>query len=122
VNRLRIDAGTSLIWFSTLTGMTVSVILVLSSALHQYLFARNLKDYIEQLTTASLTLWDGKTDISKPVALIQEQFPIPIEDFRITYAEILPGPTLKLVGCGTWRSPLPIIDLTIELCQQALAR
>ena len=122
VNRLCKDGGSSLIWFSTLIAITVSVILVLSSALHQYFFARNLKDYLEQLTTASLTLWDGKADVSKEVTVMQEQFATRIEGLRLTYAEILPGPTLKLVGCGIWRSPLPIIELSAELCQVALAR
>ncbi len=122
VNKVCKDGGTSLIWFSTLIGITVSVILVLSSALHQYFFARNLKNYLEQLTTASLTLWDGKADVSKAVTVIQEQFPTRIEGFRLTYVEILPGPTLKLVGCGTWHSPLPVIELSTELCQVALAR
>lgn len=122
VNRLKVESGTSLIWFSTLIAIAVSLILVLSSALHQYFFVRNLKDYLEQLTLSSLASWDGKSEIAQVVELLQAQFPSPISQFSVGSIKILPGPTLEITGCGRWESPLPVMQLGVELCQVALAR
>lgn len=116
------DSGTSLIWFSTLLAVTVSIILVLSTSMHQYLFARALKDYLEQLTVASLTEWDGQGDLVNPVLALQTVFPPQFKDFRVKTVELYPGPTLQIVGCAIWTSPLPVISLETELCQEASAR
>ena len=116
------ESGTSLIWFATLMTVTVSVTLVLSTAIHQYLFARVLKDYLEQLTLATLSSWDGKSEPAVLAHSIQKVFPAQLDSFQIASAQILAGPTLEIIGCAKWHAPIPVFQVSAVLCQSASAR
>ena len=120
--RLANDQGSSLIWFSMLLAVTVSVVLVLSCSIHQYLVARNLKDYLEQLTVATLTAWDGNEDVVNVAGKLKQQFQPRLRGFQINQVQLLGGRTLRIEACANWQAPIPVIEIQTELCQEALAR
>ena len=122
MSRLRQEQGTGLILFATLLGITLSLVLVLSAVLNHYFYARNLTDYLEQLTVATLTVWNQDAEAILQAREIAQKFPSSFENFRLISAEILPGPTLHISGCVRWRSPIPLIEVSTEICRSALAR
>lgn len=122
MNEVRAEDGSSLIWFSTLVGVTVCLVLVLSSAIHQFLFARSLKDYLEQLSLVTLSAWDGKSEVELLVSSMTTEFPTTVPGFQFESIELLPGPTLLLRACGRWVSPIPVVEIATEICESAMAR
>lgn len=114
------DTGSGLIWFIFLIGILLSVIMVLVSATHQYLYSRVLTDYLEQYAIAGKTLIDSGDNLANANDRLQQYFGT--AEFRITSFRRLDSKTLEVIGCGEWRSPIDLVQANRSVCQRALAR
>jgi len=115
------DNGSSLIWFVSLLALVLMVLLVLASSIHQYLFARSLTDYVEQLALAGKTLINqdvGFTDLEKRMQQLPH-FSQPLTDYSMSYQD---GKTLEVRACSKWVSPIPLVSVSRVVCEKALAR
>ena len=122
MNSLAREDGTSLIWFSSVVALIVAVVLVLSLATQQYLFARFLKDYSEQLVVATLTL-QAELGNSKATAeaLVGLDSKSP-KSFEIVSLASPDAKTLVLHACATWQSDIALIPLSHRMCVISMAR
>ncbi|NBW74079.1 MAG: hypothetical protein EBR26_06765 [Microbacteriaceae bacterium] len=122
VNDLRREEGTSLIWFYSVVALIVAVVLVLSLATQQYLFARFLKDYSEQLVLATLTLQaDLESSKATAEALVGLDSKSP-KSFEIVSLTSPDTKTLVLHSCATWQSEIALIPLSRRMCVISMAR
>jgi hypothetical protein len=115
------DDGSSLIWFVSLLAVVLMVLLVLASSIHQYLFARSLTDYVEQLAVAGKTLINQDVSFADLEKRMQQlpHFPQPLTNYSMSYQD---GKTLEVRACSKWVSPIPLVSVSRVVCEKALAR
>ena len=115
------ENGSSLIWFVSLVALVVMVLLVLASSIHQYLFARSLTDYVEQIAVSGKTLINQNVSIAELENRLQQlpHFSQPLTDFDFSYDD---GRTLAVRICSKWVSPFPLVSVSRVICEKALAR
>lgn len=115
------EAGSSLIWFVSLLALTVLILLTLVSSMHQFLFARKLHDYTEQVALAGKTWLLQGVDLGTLEAKLDQlpSFPSFLTKRKIDY---LDGKTLEVELCSTWVSPITLITASAEMCESAKAR
>ena len=124
MSSLKEESGSSLIWFISLLVLVVSICLVLVSSIHQFLFARELKDFVEQYALA------GKAYLDRGSSLVSAKSQLEnlvlnmesIRDLAINNFSLLDANTLQVVACAKWSDPLPVIQVSREVCESALAR
>jgi len=116
------EQGSSLIWFTAIATILLSILLTFASAAHQYFFARKLKDVTEQLV---VTVHSLDPELSSPAAtgaelllVLQKQLP----HLRLQEISVVDGKTLSLIACARWVSPLPIANFEREICQLSRSR
>ncbi len=115
------ESGSSLIWFVSLLALVVLVLLTLVSSLHQFLFARKLHDYTEQVALAGKTWLSQGLTVSEVEDRFSQlpEFPRKITDMKVTYQD---GRTLEVSLCSTWLPPVPAVVGSVEICENAKAR
>ena len=122
----RDDAGSALIWFVFLVAFLTLVILSLAAAIHQYMFARELKDLTEQFAIAlkSQVLAQPKVNPNLLAAELLSQVGPKYSFAGLSMPEmsLQSGNTVKVIFCGTWSSPIVSIDAARTICEVAFAR
>lgn len=118
------ERGSSLIWFTAILGLVLSVVLVLASSINQYLLARELTDYAEEFAIASKTLLNQGDSLS----LSKQKLKVATEGYfkntplQLASVKLVDDKTVEVIVCGTWDSPFAIMALERVLCERALSR
>jgi len=120
---LRNEAGTSLVWFIAMLSLIVMVCITLSASVHQYLFARELKDFLEEYALAAKSLLDQGQSQSETISTLESKV-VALFHFKSLHMNLryLDSKTIEVLGCATWQAPVGLIQATREICESALAR
>lgn len=120
------DSGSGLIWFTSLLALVALLSGTLISASHEYLYARRVTDYTEELALAVKTRMnlDARSSISDTGRSV---FLATVNQFsfakvRVRSIEMQTGETVHVVVCATWIPPLPLVIGSREICEEAFAR
>ncbi len=120
------EKGSALIWFVFLVAILCLVVLILASAVHQYLFARELIDFTEQFALGVKTryqLQPGSNISTLASGLLQEvSSQYSFSSLQLRQITLESGDTVRVVFCAQWNSPLDAITASRTICEVALAR
>jgi hypothetical protein len=120
------EKGSALIWFVFLVAILCLVVLTLASAVHQYLFARELIDFTEQFALGVKTryqLQPGSNISSLASGLLQEvASQYSFSSLQLRQVSLESGDTVRVVFCARWNSPVSAVSASRTICEVALAR
>lgn len=120
------EAGSGLIWFTSLLALVAMLSGTLVSASHEYLFARRVTDYTEEYVLAVKTRLnlDSRlliSEVGKKVFLeTASQFNF--ANLRVRSIELKSGQTVHAVVCAIWIPPVSLVTGSREICEEAFAR
>jgi hypothetical protein len=120
------ERGSALVWFVFLVAILCLVVLTLASAVHQYLFSRELIDFTEQFALGVKTryqLQPGSNISSLASALLKEvaaQFSF--GSLQLRQVSLESGETVRVIFCAQWESPVTAVRAARTICEVALAR
>jgi hypothetical protein len=120
----RNESGSSLIWFIGLIVVIVMVCLTLAVGVHQYLFARELKDFVEEYALAAKGLLIQGRDFPSTQNYLNENVLslVALKDLEIRDISIVDSKTVQVIACAKWESPLSFLSNVREICESSLAR
>jgi Flp pilus assembly protein TadG len=120
------EKGSALIWFVFLVAILCLVVLTLASAVHQYLFARELIDFTEQFALGVKTryqLQPGSNISSLASSLLQEvASQYSFSSLQLRQVSLETGETVRVIFCAKWESPIASVSASRTICEVALAR
>lgn len=118
------EQGTTLVWFTALLTVVISICLVLASSINQYLLAREITDYAEQFAVATKTLVNqGRNlQLSKENLLRATSSKFKNLDLVVKSVNFIDSKTVEVVVCANWRSPTPLVSVERFVCEKALSR
>jgi len=118
------EDGSSFVWFTGLLVVIVMGCLTLALSIHQYLFARQLKDFVEEYALATKTLLIQQKPLPSIKTYLDEKVlaVTAFKDMKIRELSLLDSNTVQVVGCATWNAPMALIQTNREICEVALAR
>jgi Flp pilus assembly protein TadG len=120
------EKGSALIWFVFLVAILCLVVLTLASAVHQYLFARELIDFTEQFALGVKTryqLQPGSNISSLASSLLQEvASQYSFSALQLKQVSLETGETVRVIFCAQWESPIASVSASRTICEVALAR
>ena len=120
------EKGSALIWFVFLVAILCLVVLTLASAVHQYLFARELIDFTEQFALGVKTryqLQPGSNISSLASSLLQEvASQYSFISLQLKQVSLETGETVRAIFCAKWESPVASVGASRTICEAALAR
>jgi hypothetical protein len=118
---IRQDRGSSLIWFIGVTSITLAFILVLAIASSQYLLARSVKDYSEQVALAGKTLISSGFSVDTAERYLLENLK-PKKNYQIVSFKLIDSRTVQVRVCAQWSSPSTVLEISRTICESSLAR
>ena len=120
------EKGSALIWFVFLVAILCLVVLTLASAVHQYLFARELIDFTEQFALGVKTryqLQPGSNISSLASSLLQEvASQYSFSSLQLRQVSLETGETVRVIFCAKWEPPVAVVSASRTICEVALAR
>jgi hypothetical protein len=123
---VRSEKGSALIWFVFLVAILCLVVLTLASAVHQYLFARELIDFTEQFAVGVKTryqLQPGSNISSLASSLLQEvASQYSFISLQLRQVSLETGETVRVIFCAQWEPPVAVVSASRTICEVALAR
>jgi len=121
---LRREDGSSLVWFIGMLVLIVMVCLTLAIGIHQYMFASQLKNLVEEYALASKALQTQGRTLPAIKAYLDDHVlaQMSFKSLEIKELTLIDSKTVRVIGCATWQAPLLIIQTKREICEVALAR